>query len=269
MRPGRIMLTVTPSAATSFDSDFDQPTSAERIAFERPRFGIGWITPDEPTVTIRPQPRSRIPGSSAWAMPMTRSTIMSNCFASTSRSASTMRPGGGPPVLATRMSTPPIASFAAFARSSTERGVHQVGGDEARLAAAARVDRVGVGLQVVLGPAGQQDVRALPPPAPRRCRGRCRATTTSPARACPSVPGPSGNLPQSFFEPRDQSRQLLVVGCVSSRVRASGPWRTRWRPAAAASPCGWRAPGRAAARTGRAAGRRRRCRRPGRAHPSG
>ena len=113
IRPGTIMLTVMPSAARSVDSDLDHPTSAERSAFDSPRVGIGWTTPDEPTVTIRPQPAACIPGTTRDAICMTRRTIISNCFASTDRSASAIRPAGGPPVLAIRMSMPPSFSSAA------------------------------------------------------------------------------------------------------------------------------------------------------------
>ena len=54
IRPGRMMLTVTTSAATSRASVVDQPTRESRSAFEMPRFGIGATTPELVLVKIRP-----------------------------------------------------------------------------------------------------------------------------------------------------------------------------------------------------------------------
>ncbi|MNW13868.1 hypothetical protein D3C71_2119270 [compost metagenome] len=55
---------MTPSAATSFASVFDQPTMAERIPLESASCGIGCSTPDEVRVMIRPHFFVRIAGSS-------------------------------------------------------------------------------------------------------------------------------------------------------------------------------------------------------------
>ena len=59
------VLTVIPSAATSLASVLKKPTAAIRWEFESASPGIGSRTELEPTLTIRPQPRSRIPGSTA------------------------------------------------------------------------------------------------------------------------------------------------------------------------------------------------------------
>jgi hypothetical protein len=72
--------------------------------------GIGCSTPDETTVMTRPQPLSRIGGSS-WRvsskMPMAMAWYeLRQAAASTCR----IDPVGGPPVLLTRMSTPPASS---------------------------------------------------------------------------------------------------------------------------------------------------------------
>ena len=61
-RPVATVLTVIPSPATSRDSVFRKPTAAIRWELERLRPGIGSRVELEPTLTIRPQPRSRIPG---------------------------------------------------------------------------------------------------------------------------------------------------------------------------------------------------------------
>ena len=60
--PVATSLTVTPSAATSRASVFRKPTSPGRCEFESVSPGIGSRVELEPTLTIRPQPRSRIAG---------------------------------------------------------------------------------------------------------------------------------------------------------------------------------------------------------------
>ena len=64
-RPVAMSLTVTPSAATSRASVFSRPISPGRCEFESASPGIGSRVELEPTLTIRPQPRSRIPGRTA------------------------------------------------------------------------------------------------------------------------------------------------------------------------------------------------------------
>ena len=78
MRPGRMILAVMPSAATSRASVFDQPTSDRRRAFDTARFGMGATTPDDVLVTIRPQRRARIDGRTRSVRPITDRTIAWN-----------------------------------------------------------------------------------------------------------------------------------------------------------------------------------------------
>ncbi len=66
-RPVATVLTVTPSPATSLASVLKNPIAAIRCELERPSPGIGSRVELEPTLTIRPQPRSRIPGRTASA----------------------------------------------------------------------------------------------------------------------------------------------------------------------------------------------------------
>ncbi len=101
-----------PCAATSAASVFDQPRSEERSAFEVARLAIGVTIPEEALVTIRPQPRSRMPGSASSVSAIGPSTIASNWRASSSGSRSAAVPGGGPPLLLTRISTAPTAAAA-------------------------------------------------------------------------------------------------------------------------------------------------------------
>ena len=59
MRPGAIVLTVTPSGPSSRASVFSQPTTPGRTAFERARFASGSRTDDDSIATILPRPLSR------------------------------------------------------------------------------------------------------------------------------------------------------------------------------------------------------------------
>src|SRR4029079_8244479 len=54
MRPGTMVLTVTPDPATSAASVLAKPTSAPRRLFEITRLGIGATTPDDPMIRMRP-----------------------------------------------------------------------------------------------------------------------------------------------------------------------------------------------------------------------
>ena len=106
MRPGATQLTVMPAPATSAARVLAQPTTAARRAFEMPRLSIGWMTPEETTVMIRPKPRARIPGRAWRASRTALRNIASNCAVQVASAVSATGPGGGPPVLMTRMSTP-------------------------------------------------------------------------------------------------------------------------------------------------------------------
>jgi hypothetical protein len=99
--------------ATSLASVFDQPASEARSALEITRLGIGCSTPDEAMVRMRPQPRSTMPGSTRLASVRTGATMASKCGVHSSGLTPKAVRAGGPPVLATRMSTPPSRSTAA------------------------------------------------------------------------------------------------------------------------------------------------------------
>ena len=67
VEPGAAVLTVTPSAAASSESALEKPTTAERIAVEIVSPAIGCFTLVEVIKTMRPQPRARIPPTTASA----------------------------------------------------------------------------------------------------------------------------------------------------------------------------------------------------------
>src|SRR5262245_22397190 len=107
MRPGTTQLTVMPQPATSFARLFDQPATDARTAFDCPRFGIGCSTPEETTVTTRPQPLARIGGSRRPVSSKMPIAIAWYQVRQESAWASRIEPGGGPPVLLISISTPP------------------------------------------------------------------------------------------------------------------------------------------------------------------
>ena len=70
MRPGRMTLTVMPSAAISPARVLENATRLDRSVLEMPSVGIGWTTPDEMAESVEEWRRfAREPGSiymSAW-----------------------------------------------------------------------------------------------------------------------------------------------------------------------------------------------------------
>ncbi len=119
------MLTVIPEDATSVDNDLLHPTSEERIVFDMARFAIGCTTPDEATVSTLPQPASFISATQRFVISITRISMVPICASQRSVSGLSTVPGGGPPVLLTRISMPPSLSLAAAynlpAESSSDR----------------------------------------------------------------------------------------------------------------------------------------------------
>ena len=77
MRPGTMMLEVTPSRPTSSESVFDQVCRLARRVLDIARLGIGLSAPPDVDVRMRPQPRSRMPGSTLSVMTMTDRIICS------------------------------------------------------------------------------------------------------------------------------------------------------------------------------------------------
>src|SRR5271155_5591081 len=104
MRPGATQLTVMPEAATSAARVLLQATMLERRALETPRFGMGWITPEDTMLMIRPEPRSRMPGAIAAVIVKMEATMAWNDAAHCPASTAVTGLGAGPPVLLMRMS---------------------------------------------------------------------------------------------------------------------------------------------------------------------
>ncbi len=74
---------------------------------------MGWITPEETTDMIRPNLRSIMPGSVRSAMRTRPTNIMSQYCRHMSDETPAAGPGGGPPLLRTRMSRPPPSASSA------------------------------------------------------------------------------------------------------------------------------------------------------------
>src|SRR6478735_11294869 len=105
IRPGKTTLAVMPSLATSRARVFDHPTNDSRNAFEIARLGIGETTPEDVPVMILPHRRAFIPGRTRSAIEITESTIIWKLRSHKSGLCPAAGVGGGPPVLAIKIST--------------------------------------------------------------------------------------------------------------------------------------------------------------------
>jgi len=66
IEPGRTLLIVTPRGASSREIVLEKPMTPGRIEFESSRPSIGCRTDVETMLTMRPQPRSIMPGATFW-----------------------------------------------------------------------------------------------------------------------------------------------------------------------------------------------------------
>jgi hypothetical protein len=120
MRPGRIVLSVIPSGASFCPSVLNAASSPGRWALDMSRFGIGSRAAEEETLTIRPNPRSRMPGTTRSIISI-GATTSSRCAAShCSRVNSSGSPPAGPPVFVTRISIGPSSRSTASSNSGAE-----------------------------------------------------------------------------------------------------------------------------------------------------
>ena len=111
-RPGCTLFTVTPSRATSSASVFKNAVAPARAVFDKMSCAIGWRTASEVIATTRPHRRSCMPGTAALHIATTDIRFRSIAAGYASTGVDAKLPGGGPPALATRMSTAPSASAA-------------------------------------------------------------------------------------------------------------------------------------------------------------
>ncbi|MNP27433.1 hypothetical protein D3C76_1203430 [compost metagenome] len=93
--------------------------SAARKALESTRPGIGSTTLVEEIIRMRPKRRWRMPGRKAFTSAMLLSTEASSWRCQSCGSKSTALTGGGPPLLATRMSGAPMAATTCSMAMST------------------------------------------------------------------------------------------------------------------------------------------------------
>src|SRR5688500_15353921 len=80
-----MLLTVTPSAATSEATVFAQPVNPARTVFERIKPSMGCFTEIDVMLTTRPQPCFCIPGKTSFAQRIAERQLSSNAFRSRSR----------------------------------------------------------------------------------------------------------------------------------------------------------------------------------------
>ena len=90
--PGCTVITWMPNGASSMRSESESACTAALLAQYAPANGVTRIPETLPTFTMRPKPRSTIPGSTAWISARIANTFVSNC----SRSSSTGSSGSGP-----------------------------------------------------------------------------------------------------------------------------------------------------------------------------
>ena len=117
-----MVLTVIPLPPSSRASVFAQPTTPGRIAFESARLSIGARTELDSMLTMRPRPlRSRC-GRQRFVRRIAESRRSATALSTASSVNPAAGPGGGPPPLLTRMSTPPKASTVRWTSRSRSPG---------------------------------------------------------------------------------------------------------------------------------------------------
>ena len=140
---GQVSVIPLPSAARSAAAVLAHAHKPTRAVLDRARPGMGWTTEYDEMQQIRPQPSARMWGRAARTSRTALSRLASTAARMASSSTSSERPGGGPPALATTMSSRPKRSTVA-ARAVGYLGVGHVGHDP---------EDVGPGgLQLLLGP---------------------------------------------------------------------------------------------------------------------
>ena len=173
-----------------------------------------------PTLTIRPQPRSRIPGSAASTSVRGRQHQRAvGLLPLLARVVERRRPSGGPPVLVTRISTGPSASTDLAGKGGQPIEVGGVGLERDRLAIDRR-HRLG---EPFARAARDRDARAL-------ARKRVRDPATDPAARSHDQGGSSGDpeVHRVWKLDRFDSRgdeAGLGEHPVSGGIRSAG-WRT-------------------------------------------
>src|SRR6058998_743062 len=110
MRPGRTTLTVMPSLARSPARVLNSPATAGRMPLESMSPSTGCFTELDWIVRMRPHPAFFMCGSTSRIRRTTERCTCAKAACHCSSVSSAKGPGGGPPALATRMSTPPRVS---------------------------------------------------------------------------------------------------------------------------------------------------------------
>ena len=155
MRPGAIVLTVTPSGPSSRASVFSQPTTPGRTAFERARFVEGLahgrrLDRDDPAVPALAEVGKAGADERDVGREQQRHGLLD-----ASAVSPTAGPAGGPPPFRTSTSSPPKAPTVAWTRRSRCCGIGEVALD------GESAEPFGLALEQVAPAPEHRDVRAL------------------------------------------------------------------------------------------------------------
>ena len=116
IEPGSTVVTPTPKGDTSRRTASAKPFIAALVATYEERYASGKLASIEPTMTTRPYPRERIPGSTSWVRRTAPNTFRRNTRSTASMGSSSTGPFWLSPALLTSTSTSP----AALAQASTD-----------------------------------------------------------------------------------------------------------------------------------------------------
>ncbi len=233
MRSGRRLLTVTLSATTSRATAFITPVRPARAPTEGVISACGDVTMALVMLTIRPNPRARMPGSTPWTRSMADSMLACRAADQPSAVTSANAAGGGPALLVTRMSGSGQAASrarrpagssrsAATPRASTPKRVARSSAVAATVPAwrplTTTDDPLG-GQRLGAGPAEAPGGRAPPGRSGPGCRGPRQRPAAARARARSSMS--AGRKKSGLDGPGSQA--AMVNGSQSSRRWSACP----------------------------------------------
>src|ERR1041385_8408930 len=202
VKPGRSVFTVTPKGATSVARVRANPITAARMLLESIRLSTGCLAAIEPTLRILPQRRSFIPGSATRQNSTTLPRTSAVAWSHASAVSDSNGPAGGPPLLVSRIATPPNrATPSRTSRSGSPRKPTSAGrastGTPWRAAISSAVARSAASPRAV---STSEAPSAASSSATARPNPRLDAASSATFPRNPSsMPAPPSLLPTSYF----------------------------------------------------------------------